>query len=365
MLKAMTSVLNENSMMITDEALLPLPTCAAPLSTSRQALYAQLEQEVKQQLCLRDITSPDLQERYHRNWVWDATQLPTHSHYVPVFLSLLKKYEFKGILSPEKHILVETTTGNAGAAIAYLAQRLGYDLIVFMPEDMPKHRIDDVKQYMPSKHSSISELRLTPEKQYVQGMVEAFQSFYTQHKKNYKGKKLFAINHSRRKESTQSIELLLLDLFQQLPKDITIDIGVVALGNGTTSTGMAKAMQTRFPSSTVIGMEPFESPSCYLKKYGEDTFRQKYHLQPQCKNHKLLGTGGWGVDFPNINLELIDQIELVSEKEWKICLSKMSPNYAVGHSSAACQCIVQRLSSQYQHQALNFFSIFYDPINKY
>src|SRR5215212_5671643 len=101
----------------------------------RETLFAELHRESESALRLREITTPLLARRSHRNWVFDATLLPTGSHYVPPLLRIVENYERAGRIAPETHALVETSTGNACAAAAYIATRLGYPIICFLPAD--------------------------------------------------------------------------------------------------------------------------------------------------------------------------------------------------------------------------------------
>ena len=318
--------------------------------TSRTDVYNEIERDVRSRLILkRTISGP----RKIDNLVWDATELPTESHYAPVYVQILKELEEKGEIDPQTHTLVETTTGNAGAAFGYIAGKLGYSVIVFMPEDMPENRINNVRSQLTTNESS---LILTPAKQYVKGMVESFQNFFFENRKNYKGKKLFAVNHSRRPTAITAIESSVRSLFVS-HRILNIDYAVLALGNGTSSTGAARVLKSMYPNIHIIGVEPEESPWCYSLKYRKD----KAQFEQSRKTHSLYGTGGWGVDFPNLDLNLIDEIKLVNETSWKAKLeSLLKIDESIGHSTAACRLVVDDLP-----QGTCAFSILYDNYKKY
>lgn len=328
-----------------------------------QKIFNRLQREVENNLFLKDVTSERLKKRGQKSWVWDATTLPTNSHYVPVFLRLIGDLERDEGVSPDTHILVETTTGNAGTAVAYLAQKLGYSVVIFMPEDMPNARIEDVRSHLPAG----SELRLTPKGQYVKGVVSALRDFLIQHKNSgYRGKKVYPVNHSRREASTAAIEDCVLHLLRDIPNPVSIDTAVVALGNGTTATGIAHAVRKINANARIVGVEPIEAPWFYVHKYGEDRFRETYSSTPGPHPHQLIGTGGWGVRFPNLDLSLLDEVVLVTEDEWMGQLTALRRRgYEVGHTSAACLSVVDRLAMLHDDRAENFFSMFYDPLAKY
>lgn len=335
------------------------------MTAQRRTLFDRLRREVDAHLVLRDVSSDRLRERGQKSWVWDATQLPTNSHYVPVFLRLLEDLERDAQVAPGTHVLVETTTGNAGTAVAYLARELGYPVLIFMPEDMPAARIQDVRSCLPD--DGISELRMTPRGRYVRGVVTALRDFLIEHKDaGYQGRQICVVNHSRRESSPAAIESCVTRLLQPLPVEGIIDTAVVALGNGTTATGIARAVRRLNPGARVVGIEPIEAPWFYIQKYGKERFRHLFSTEPGPYPHRLIGTGGWGVRFPNLDLDLLDEIVLVTEDEWKGQLFRLRQRgFEVGHSSAACQSVVERLALLHDDRSDNYFSMFYDPISKY
>ena len=339
------------------------PPKVPPLPPDRADLFERLQSQVEDHLVLLDVTSDRLRSRGQRSWVWDATQLPTDSHYVPVFLKLLADLERSGEIAPDTHIIVETTTGNAGSAVAYLARELEYPVVIFMPEDMPAARIADVRSYLPEG----SELRLTEKGRYVRGVVSALRDFLVEHKEaGYQNRQICVVNHSRRKAAAASIEECVCRLLQRLPTEGTIDTAVVALGNGTTATGIARAVRQANPKARIIGVEPLEAPWFYVQKYGEESFRRRYLSQPGPHPHQLIGTGGWGVRFPNLDLGLLDDIVLVTEDEWQGQLARLrARGFEVGYTSAACQSVVEQLSVLHDDKIETYFSMFYDPISKY
>ena len=330
----------------------------------RRRLFEEMRRQVYDHMVLRDVTTPSLESRGQKSWVWDATALPTRSHYVPVFLRLLEEVERERGIHPDTHVLVETTTGNAGAAAGYVARTLGYSILVFMPEDMPLARIDDVRSQLPEDGDS--ELRLTAGGCYVQGLVSALRGLMGRHAEGYRGRQLCVLNHSRRVSSVAAIEDCAVRLLRRLPRERMADTAVVALGNGTTATGIARALRRLSPSAGIVGVEPIEAPWFYVQKFGANRFRQLYAADPGARPHRLFGTGGWGVRFPNVDLRLLDDIVLVTEDEWRGQLARLHRRgFDVGNTSAACQSVVERLAMLRSGHTGSFFSMFYGPFSKY
>ena len=334
-----------------------------PLPKNRQAVFDEIREEINERLDLRQIQSTQLDNGKHQCFAWDATMLPTESHYVPVFLNILEQQENLGKISPETHVLVETTTGNAGAAVAWLAKRLNYGVIIFIPEDMPAARIADVRQYLPE--NGIAEIRLTPKRRYVEGMVEIFREFLSTHRAGYRGKQLAILNHSRREESIGAIDDVVTSLLARIKSSIHFDTAVVALGNGTTATGIGRALRRLNPSTRIVGVEPAEAPWIFVQKYGDQAFTERFGPLPFEHHHEMIGTGGWGVRFPNFDLGLLDDVIPIPREEWWAKQAELKVDgLHVGNTSAACMAVVDRLARVHQNPT-NFFTVIYDPITKY
>ena len=326
------------------------------------SLLAGLREQVERNITLLNLTSPVCLAHLHNAWVWDASNLPSESHYVPVYLDIIDSLQRTGLIAADRHILVETTTGNAGAAAAYVAKAMGYSIVVLMPADMPATRIADVRQYLSSPES---QLMLTTSGGYVRGMVSELRRFLIDHRSGLFGKELLPLNHSRRVESVGAMYKIGRTLMSRIPTGEKLDYAVLALGNGTTTTGLGKAIKEAFPSVKIIGVEPFEAPWCYAQKW-PGRFRETYGFEPGYHTHGLIGTGAWGVRFPNLDLGLLDDIVLVGEEEWHQKLAELTQvGLAVGHSSAACLAVLDKISATHSGERLGFFSVIYDRLSKY
>lgn len=332
------------------------------LSADRNALFERLRKEAFESIFIEEIEYAPMTERNHRFLVWDATRMPTNSHYVPVFLDLVQFHEERGEISPSESILVETSTGNAGAAAAYVARELGYQIFIFMPKDMPAARIADVENYLPKN----GVLRLTEEGKYVEGMIRAFRKFLVKYRNGYKGKKLFSLDHSRSPKSVDAFAKVAEHAFALC--QAKINVAVFALGNGTSTTGFARTLKSIHKQSKVIGVEPIESPCIYVKKHGKEEFRRHFHRSVQFRPHELIGTGAWGVSFPCFDLSLLDYVEPIRDREWKFAGEELHDlmGRRYGRTSAACFAVVTETSKSRDTETdLTFFSICYDSGRKY
>ena len=336
----------------------------------RQEIFHSLRQLTKASVRLIELTSPSLAERGHRSWAWDASAMPTGGHYFPIFIELIHYFETVEGIRPETHVLVETTTGTAGMALGSIAKALGYDIILFMPEDMPEQRIAAVRAQLPS---SASELRLTPAGQYVRGMLRSFQRFLIDDDRRLKSgadkssdKRYFAINHSRRPQAISALRPVIFQALRLLPTGAGINNAVAALGNGTSSTALFDVVRELYPNARRIGVEPLEAPAAFVRKYGAETFEKQFAFPPLFEPHALLGTGGWGVNFPHLDVDKIDEVVPVSSRIWRDDLAaNLKRGVSLGNSSAAVDAVVEMVSARNTSDASTFFSVVYDRSNLY
>lgn len=332
------------------------------IGRKREAVFKSLRQRAAQSIALIELTSPSLSERGHRSWAWDASAMPAGGHYFPAYVEILEELERTEGVNPDTHILCETTTGTAGIALGFVASRLGYRVVLFMPEDMPKARIKAVRENLPDG----SELFLTPAGQYVQGAVHEFRRFIARHRTGYKGYKLCLVDHSRRPEAVTAIRSVILQALSRLPQRARINAAVAALGNGTSSSALFQAVRHVYPEASTIGVEPIESPTGFIQKYGAEELLKRFGVRHSPKPHFLLGSGGWGIKLPHLDVSVIDEIWPLAFESWRSeqrALAAMGLD--VGNTSAASQTVIEALSAKSPNEPKGYMSIVYDRPSLY
>jgi cysteine synthase A len=330
-------------------------------SSDRERFYRSFAALALEHVTLLDTTTAEAAAQGYRNLLWDAAAMPAGGHYFPIYIHLLAGLEQSGAIAPDRTVLVETTTGTAGMALAWLASRLGYRLVLFMPADMPRQRRRRVEELLGPE----SELILTPEGTYVAGMVHAFRRFMARARHREDGGELFALDHSRRPEAVDALVPIIKAAWRSSGAD-RIDYAVGALGNGTSSAALFRVARDLNPGVTCVGVEPIEAPMAYLAKYGIDRFEVLFGYRPDPHPHQLLGTGGWGVRFPHLAVEEIDEIIPLHEERWREEQQKAAQRgLDFGNSTAACQAAITALMHKRSNVPFTSLSIRYDTSEVY
>jgi cysteine synthase len=249
---------------------------------------------------------------------------PTGSHYDRVYFHLLRKLEQEGAILPGRNVLVETTSGNAGASFAWLCRELGYGCKVFMPDNLPSARIEDVTQYG-------AEVVLTPGDDYVRGAAEAMGEFLRAENKGKPAeqRKFFSPNHSQKFESTVPLEGIATEALQQMQGlGEKIDVFVPGVGNGATVLGPGRVLKAE--GVQVMAAEPFASAKLFELAH-PGVYREMFGIEPGSMQHEIYGTGVPDVNFPFINAAVqgdaehkpvVDAVCLVTDRNTLASLRK-------------------------------------------
>lgn len=198
-------------------------------------------------------------------------------------LCMINKAEEEGILNKDS-VLVETTSGNTGIALAMVGKIKGYKVVIIMPDTMSLERRQLVKAFG-------AELILTEGSKGMAGSIEKANELLKSNT-NYVCLGQFENeNNPRAHYETTGPEIL---------KEVeNVDIVVAGIGSGGTIVGTGKYLKEKNPNTKVIGIEPESSPLITKDEAGP---------------HKIQGIGANFI--PKIyDDKIVDKVITVSDEE--------------------------------------------------
>ena len=198
-------------------------------------------------------------------------------------VSMILSAEAEGLISPDKTILVEPTSGNTGIALAMVAAARGYKLILTMPETMSQERRAMLRAYGAS-------LELTPGTQGMRGAINKAEEIVANTANAFMLQQFANPANPKIHRETTAEEIW-------ADTDGEVDILISGVGTGGTITGIAEVIKQRKPSFQVIAVEPSNSPILSGGKAG---------------SHKIQGIGA-GFIPDVLRQDLIDEIIQVED----------------------------------------------------
>ncbi|HYC06266.1 MAG TPA: cysteine synthase A [Azospirillaceae bacterium] len=160
--------------------------------------------------------------------------------------AMIETAEAEGLISPDKTLLVEPTSGNTGIALAFVAAAKGYKLILCMPESMSIERRKMLKLLG-------AELVLTPAPQGMKGAIAKAEEIVASTPGAYMLQQ-FKNPANPEVHRTTTAEEIWRDT------DGQVDVMISGVGTGGTLTGVADVIKKRKPSFRIVAVEPEDSP---------------------------------------------------------------------------------------------------------
>lgn len=199
-------------------------------------------------------------------------------------LQIINDAEADGRLQPGS-TLIETTSGNTGMAVAYIAAIKGYRAILCMSEIQSIERRKILKAFG-------AELVLTPASEGTAGAKRKMQELIAANPDYF-----YVGQHVNPSNPQAHILTTGPEIWQDT--DGQIDILIAALGTGGTICGTGCYLKAQNPDVQTIAVEPQESP---------------YISQGIFHPHRMMGTAP-GFVPETLDRDVIDEIFLVSEDE--------------------------------------------------
>ena len=246
----------------------------------------------------------------------------------------VKEAEKSGLIK-KGATLIEATSGNTGIALASVGRALGYNVVLTMPNNMSKERVNLLLSYG-------AKVILTPAEMGMAGAIEKAKEI----EKNTPNSAILG-QFENSANALAHYETTAPEIHSAL--DGNVDFLVCGIGTGGTITGCAKFLKEKNPNIKIIGIEPEKSP--FLSK-GEKGV------------HGIMGIGA-GFKPEILDLSLIDEIKTVSEENAKQSAIKLrnEKGLLVGISSGAALCVALEIAKQ--NPTKNVVAIMVDSGERY
>ena len=251
-------------------------------------------------------------------------------------LYMLRAGEENGTIRQDT-VIIEPTSGSTGIGLAYICATKGYHLILTMPENMSKERIQLLSALG-------AEIVLTPAQDGMAGAVSKAQALHEENPNS-----VIPDQFSNPANVQAHVETTAREILRDM--DGQVDFFVSTIGTGGTLTGNAQVLKAACPECRIIGVEPAASPLLSQGKAGP---------------HKIQGIGANFI--PEIlDQTLIDEILPVSDEDaYAACRSAArTEGLLVGVSSGAALHAATVLAKRPENAGKRILAILPDTGERY
>lgn len=249
-------------------------------------------------------------------------------------LAMILDAEERGILR-KGNVIVEATSGNMGISLAYVGLKLGYRVVLTMPDSMSVERRTLLQGLG-------AEVVLTEGKLGMQGAIDMTEQLASEPHHVWLRQFENPANVNAHYVSTG------VEITEQLDR---VDVLVAGVGTGGTLIGTARRIKEKFPDCEIVAVEPAASPVLSRGEKGA---------------HAIQGIGAGFI--PKLyDGTLVTKVELVTDEQATEKFKKLNlqQGYCCGISSAANIVVAERLAQDAAYKGKNIVTFFPDGDDRY
>ena len=238
--------------------------------------------------------------------------------------AMIESAERQGVLVPGLSHIVESTSGNTGIALAFVAAAKGYRLTLTMPDTMSQERRALLRALG-------AELVLTPGSAGIRGAIARAHELLENTPNAWVPRQFDNPANPQVHEETTGPEIW-------SASEGAVDVVVAGVGTGGTITGVTRYLRTHKPKLLSYAVEPADSPVIAQKLANQA-------LRPG--PHRIQGIGA-GFIPRNLDLSLLSGVEHVTNEEafaWARRLA-LEEGIVAGISTGANLAVAARLAGR-------------------
>lgn len=269
---------------------------------------------------------------------------PSGSHKDRTYLNIVSELEKAGVIKPGM-TLIDCSTGNGGAALAWIGRLKGYKVKIFMPEGMTEERKAQI-------YSFGAQVIETPREGFLTASVLKAKEYLV----GNSAEENYFLDQSSNVLNKQAWNVCGEEIVEALKRQgVVPDFFICSIGTGGTFSGIAEVLKREYSGVKTVGVEVCNSAPLYSKRNS---------LVFQHRPHNLMGLGA-GVLSPNTISELVDEVRLVDgSKAWARMKKFIAEeNTPIGPTCGANLLICEEVAREFHNK--NIVTLFFDSSWKY
>ncbi|SDS98546.1 cysteine synthase A [Pseudomonas cedrina] len=269
---------------------------------------------------------------------------PSGSHKDRTYLNIVSRLESAGVIKPGI-TLIDCSTGNGGAALAWIGNVKGYKVKIFMPEGMTDERKAQILDFG-------AEIVETPKDGFLSGAVLEAKRYLT----GCSSKTHYFLDQSSsllNKEAWGSCGNEIATALKAMK--VVPDFFVCSIGTGGTFSGIAEVLKREYRNIKTVGIEVSSSAPLYSARN---------NLNFEHCHHNLMGLGA-GILSANTVCELVDEVRIINGADAWARMKKFinEENIPIGPTCGANILICEALAKEVYNK--NIITLFFDSSWKY